>query len=100
MLLELEPKARALADYMSDLSEEAYAAGWMDGLEFDLWEAVVSGPRKYGFLDITPHHIARLRELSQEAGGWIVFDDADEETLLPLSDWEKRFSTWKQERPR
>jgi hypothetical protein len=36
VLLDLSPQARALADYMSELSEEAYSAGWMMGLEFEL----------------------------------------------------------------
>lgn len=31
MLSELTPSQRALAEYMSDLSEDAYCAGWMLG---------------------------------------------------------------------
>src|SRR5215471_17785201 len=97
MLLKLEPKARELAEYMSGLSEEAYYAGWMDGLEFELWEAVISGPREYGRLQITLDHIAQLRRLSGAAGGWIIFDDTEEESLLPIGEWERRFNRWKQE---
>ena len=40
MLNDLNEPQRILAEYMSDLSEETYAAGWMKGLEFDLWEAL------------------------------------------------------------
>lgn len=89
MLQQLDPHARALADFMSELSEEAYCAGWMDGLEFELWRALIGGPRTYGRLEITDEQLARLRELSEAAKGWIVFDDAEEETLVtadsPLS---------------
>ena len=77
---------------MSDLSEEAYYAGWMDGLEYALWEAVLGVRREYGRLALTETHRARLRELSNSCGGWIVFDEATEETWLPLEEWEKRFS--------
>ncbi len=100
MLSKLEPKARQLAEFMSGLSEEAYCAGWMDGLEFELWDAVIGGPREYGCLQITLGHIAQLRELSAAAGGWIVFDDKEEESLLPVGEWEKRFAEWKQRLPR
>ncbi len=97
MRLQLEPTARELADYMSNLSEEAYCAGWMQGLEFELWEAVVSGPRNYGRLQVS-RHIEQLRRLSEAAGGWIVFDDRDEESLLPKEEWEKRFNEWRARR--
>ena len=49
---------------MSDLSEEAWCAGRMEGLEFELWAALVGGPREYGRLQLTTSHIERLRELS------------------------------------
>jgi hypothetical protein len=97
MLLKLEPKARELADYMSGLSEEAYCAAWMDGLEFELWEAVVNGPRSYGRLQITLDHIAELRRLSEGAGGWVVFDETEEESLLPMEEWTETFTNWKQD---
>ncbi len=97
MLLQLDPAARALAEYMSDLSEEAHCAAWMQDLEFELWRALISGPRTYGRLQITATHIARLGELSAAAKGWIVFDDDHEEILVPLHEWEQRFQTWSQQ---
>jgi hypothetical protein len=41
MLSDLTPDQRALARYMSDLSEEAYCAGWMSGLEYALWDGLI-----------------------------------------------------------
>ncbi|MBI5071035.1 MAG: hypothetical protein HZB56_22690 [Deltaproteobacteria bacterium] len=96
MLQQLNPDARTLADFMSELSEEAYSAGWMDGLEFDLWKALIGGPRTYGRLEITDEQLARLSELSEAAKGWIVFDDVEEETLVPLDEWKQRFERWLQ----
>ena len=84
--------SKTLTDYMSELSEEAYFASWMDGLEFALWRAVLEGPRQYGRLDITPEHIVRLRELSDSCGGWIYFDESTEQTFIPASNWDKMYS--------
>lgn len=80
---------------MSELSEEAYFAGWMAGLEYALWEVLVEGRGKYGWLVVTEEQRARLRQLSNDCGGWIVFDDATEETWLAINEWEARFGKWK-----
>jgi len=82
------PEAAALRDYMSELSEEAWYAGWQTDLEYALCDAVEHGPRCYGRLDVTDRHIAKLRELSLACGGWIRFaDDAPEEEFVPLDAW-------------
>ena len=39
----MEPDAIKLRDYMSELSERAYCAGWMEGIEYALWNAVLRG---------------------------------------------------------
>jgi hypothetical protein len=87
MLSDLNDSQRALAESMSLLSEAGYHAGWMAGLEYDLWRAVIEGPFRYGQLDLTDAHVERLRGLSDACGGWIVFDSAGEETFVPISHW-------------
>ena len=77
---------------MSELSEEAYFAGWMKGLEYALWNALVDEPFEYGFLKITEQHIDELTKLSKACGGWIVFDDKFEETFVPIGEWRKIYS--------
>jgi len=72
---------------MSNLSEEAYGAGWMDGLEFALWQIVVGDRRDYGRLAVPDEHVSILRSLSVAAGGWIVFDDERDETWVSAADW-------------
>ncbi|MEW7292884.1 hypothetical protein [Aquimarina sp. 2304DJ70-9] len=74
---------------MSELSELAYTAGWMDKLEFALWNAMNNKIKEYGTLVFTEKMINNLRELSNKAGGWIVFDEKKEETFLTWQEWNK-----------
>jgi hypothetical protein len=90
--VHVTPAQKALAEFMSELSEKAFFAGWMDKLEYELWDAVLSGPRRYGQLEISEQDITRLKELSEACGGWIIFDDDAEETWVPRADWEVRFA--------
>ena len=77
---------------MSHLSEEAYAASWMQHLEFALWHAIVSGPFQYGRATITEAHIDELRRLSDACGGWVYFDRDNGETWIPLHEWQDVYS--------
>jgi len=89
MLNDLNKPQRVLADYMSDLSEEAYAAGWMAGLEFELWEALEGKIKVYGRLKINEEILRKLRRLSDEANGWIYFDDIEEEKYVSFDEWKE-----------
>ena len=93
MLSELTEKQKHLAEFMSELSEEAYCAGWMLGLEYALWAAVSTGPRSFGRLDISVSQIERLRRLSLQCEGWIVFDEETGETWVGLPEWEQIFAS-------
>lgn len=68
---------------MSDLSEEAYYACWMDGLEFTLWEAVLGVRVRYGQIGINPDSREQLRALSEACDGWIIFDDVRDDLGEP-----------------
>ncbi len=87
MINDLNPSQRELAEYMSSLSEEAYSARWMSGLELELWKAMKKEIVKYGRLEITDEIIAKLKDLSSKANGWIVFDDENEEIFLTWKLW-------------
>ncbi len=95
MLQDLTPPQRRLADFMSELSEEAYCARWMAGLEYALWEALLGDRTEYGWLVVSDEHRARLRQLSDDCAGWVVFDDEIEETWLAIAEWRTRFARWK-----
>ncbi|MBV9493279.1 MAG: hypothetical protein JOZ54_03450 [Acidobacteria bacterium] len=89
---DLTPAQRALAERMSEISEETYCAGWMMDLELDLWSLVLAGEGTYGGYSLTREEVAELRALSDACGGWIVFDDTTWETWVPLDEWQRRFS--------
>ena len=86
----MSPEAKALMNYMSELSERAYCAGWMEGLEFALWKGLLKGRLKYGRLQITQKHVARLKELSERCEGWIVWGDKGER-WVSIERWEKMY---------
>jgi hypothetical protein len=92
MLKDLTPAQAELAKYMSDVSEEAYCAVWMEGLEYALWEVVTGQRVEYGRLVLTEEHRMQLRRLSEACGGWVIFDDETEETWLSMAAWKRRFS--------
>ncbi len=71
----------------------------MQDLEYVLWHAVVSGCREYGRILIDEDDIRVLKLLSERVGGWIYFDDEQEEVLLPLAEWERRYAQMIQAKP-
>ncbi|HEX8427612.1 hypothetical protein [Hymenobacter sp.] len=76
---------------MSDISERCYYAGWLQNLEYVLWNAVLMGPRKYGHGTITREDISELIFLSNRIDSWIVMDDETEETAIALGVWRVKY---------
>ena len=79
----------ALSEYMSDLSESYWFAGWMTGLEFMLWDLVSGKTRELAGVKVPEEEIAELKRLSSECSGWIVWDDASGESFVPLEEWKE-----------
>ena len=92
MLRDLNEDQLKLADLMSKISEDGYSAGWMEGLEFALWEALNGEENKYGRHIITSSELEDLKLLSQKFGCWILFNDDQEETAIGLEEWKKKFN--------
>jgi hypothetical protein len=92
MLNDLNEDQRKLAQLMSEISERCYRAGWMEGLEFALWDVVNGGNRKYGQHEISQVEIDELRSLSEKCDCWIMFDDNLEEIPIKIAEWEMIFS--------
>jgi len=91
MLQDLNDDQLQLARLMSRISEEGYSAGWMEGLEYELWEILNGGKNNYGRHVVTQEQLQQLRFLSDKYGCWIVFDDDTEETAVDLEMWTKMF---------
>lgn len=89
-----------LIDHIEDLSEEAYCASWMQGVEFALWRRLSEGPGRYGQLDVTDEHIRNLRRLAEACGGWVYWNPTTYETFVPLKEWEDMYDEWLQSRAR
>eukprot|EP01036_Dinobryon_divergens_P032850 gene32850-42529_t len=91
MFPSLTPDEKALALAMSEISEAAYCAGWMDGLEFALWHPMTTGETRYGHSQIKKEEMENLRALSQKCGGWIVWDDQQNQIFVGAAEWQQRF---------
>jgi hypothetical protein len=84
----LTDEQKELADLMSEHSQAAYRAGWMLGIERELWEAM-HAPGFGGVpLNLTAADVQRLTALSACCGGWIVNDGVSPMRFVPLAEWE------------
>lgn len=80
--------ADAFQEYMSDISEEQYCAGWLIGLEYRLWSIVIgdtNGNTQFGLFKLTTRQIATLTEFSVVCLGWMMSWDR----YVPMDDWRK-----------
>lgn len=91
MIKDLTSQQLLLEECMSDISERCHSAGWMQDLEYVLWDAILNGPRKYGHHVITQTDIEKLKELSKDANAWIIYDEEEEETAIDLLEWKQKF---------
>ncbi len=107
-MVDLNTDQRLLFDLMSDISEEAYCAGWTSGNEFRLWAMLVEpdDSRSYGRADVQMEQIAEMRRLSDRIGGWIeyVIDESIDragwgERFVPIEHWLPRFRAYREEFP-
>lgn len=91
-----KPAWKQLAELMSDISEQCWCAGWMMGTEFALWEVLTSPHRgrHLGKGEVTLDQLVKLRALSEEAGGWIYWNDETEETFIPMDEWMKQYQKY------
>lgn len=89
----LEPAAEALRAHMAGLCREAWGTEWIDHLEYALWHALVQGPMRYGRLALTAEHLATLRRLRDDCGGWVMRDRAGDIRFVSLDAWQDLYSS-------
>lgn len=86
------PSRERLLQFMQWLSEACWCAGWMDGLEFELWRALDSTGLHYGMRNVAALELAVLRRLSAQAGGWYLWSDAvGEPVFVEANNWQAIF---------
>jgi len=69
---------------MRYISEEAYCAGWMLGLEWACMDIIAGRISNYGLLADFDLHKRMLEELHKFAGGWWMWRDGDQEETFVL----------------
>lgn len=94
----MEPMQLALAQLMSDLSEECWAAGWLSRTEYDIW-ALIHGEREsWGMATAATlqEELAAIVAVAQACGSWIVWDKPVGTRAIPLERWVERYVEWKE----
>ncbi len=94
--------AESLLRVMEEISQEHWSAGWLLGLEYDLWSFVglwrtgllAKRGSKFGMFELENKTLTDLSELSERAGGWWKwFDDEQPGAyFVPMQEWLAIFS--------
>jgi hypothetical protein len=85
---------RALGTLMSEISEDCWCAGWLDGNGAALWRLMEQGGGRYGQGEVSPEQAAELRVLSDALDEWMEWDDgASDVEPIPLPEWRRRMET-------
>lgn len=86
---DLKPLELALAELMSSLSEDCWAAGWMSGTEDAVWELVQGTRTEWGMGPSEPRMVDAIGAVADLANAWIVWDDDEPDGFkaVSLSDW-------------
>jgi hypothetical protein len=78
-----------LTDLMSDISEDCWAAGWMSGIERDLW-MLMNGTSTSNVWKLEERWVPRLIIYARALGEWPTPPD-EGEGWVPLAFMEERF---------
>jgi hypothetical protein len=79
--------AHGLQRLMSDISEDCYAATWLDTLEYELWPMLQGGDRHFGMGEVSDAEIAALKRLHEKCGGWWFWHREYGATFIPTAAW-------------
>lgn len=79
--------AQMLCDLMSDISERYWCAGWLNGLEYRLWEALKNQDMTDECFSLKGYEVVELRRLHEKCGGWWVYDNEIGEKFVTTEEW-------------
>ncbi len=76
-LVRQDASKAALLNLMRNISEENYCAGWLNGLEKDLWGYAFLGytSDSFALASVRPIDIEHLRVLARATDSWWIWDD-------------------------
>lgn len=91
---------RLLLNYISELSEEYYCAGWLDSIEFQLWDLLQQNYEDIIKVDfwrkrVDKEELQDMRFLAQTTNCWAIWDEEKEEMTIPLDQWIPKYESWK-----
>lgn len=89
-LRDLTQEQRNLAEFISEISERSYRAGWLHGIEHEVWKAMHAHDFGGAPLSLTAEEVQQLHTMAAKCGGWIIFDEVREETFIPMEEWKAR----------
>lgn len=96
-----------LVDYLVEVSQDCMGAGWMEGIEFEVWAVLQQDPAtsdtaRWWHTCLTPEQADDLAFLAQASGHWPLW--SEEETagvrLVPLAQWKSYYQEWKESQGR
>lgn len=87
--------AYRLRNVMENISEDYYAAGWLMGLEYMLFNAVYAG-EDFATQRLTHDEISQIFLLSQQCQGWWMWNEHERRRFVPFDEWFLIYAEWHQ----
>jgi len=84
-----------LVDFISELSQDYFAAGWLNGIEFDTWDLISKGIISDAFSLVTLSEdldtIEDLKSLSNITGTWVIWDETVGDAIpIEMDEWKQK----------
>jgi hypothetical protein len=96
---DVDSQKHLLASLMTNYSEDSWSAGWIIGLEFDLWHLIHNPETKRDYIDYPA--LYQMAIVANKVGGWIVWDDDSSglRKFIPFDKWIPIYSKWEALKP-
>lgn len=84
-----------LEERISEISEAAYFAGWAFGIEFEIYDCLVTENRRVGQIALSAAQVQELADLASD-GDWISHPiHGGGAQLVPAAIWRPAYARWK-----
>ena len=81
-----------IVEVISELSEDIYAAGWYDKIEYDLWNWIKNDCTipKYINHRVIENDLKELKLLSENLNLWGIWESGDSPKSIDLQNWKEK----------